>query len=211
MRLVRVAASLIRPLVRAISWLPLLVVTPIVPAMAWLLGMVDGGLPPDLTLVMLRATGLLLGAAAAYALTDQMAASTAALPVPRWWRQWLRTALAGSYAALAWAGSYAAVAARSTGAPPWWDTTVEAAVCVACGLAGAGFLVRRVNERYAASAGAATLFALVLGSLFLPDDWSAWPEAGTPHWGPAHTGWLLALPVVLAGLAIAHRDTRTAA
>ena len=208
MRLIRVAISLIRPLVRAIYWLPLLVVTPIVPVLAGMLGMLEDALPPKLALVMLRTAGLLLGAAAAYALADQMAGSTAALPAPRWLRQWLRTALAGAYVALAWAATYAMVTTRSTGAPPWWDTTVEAAVCVTAGLAGAAFLVRRVSERHAGSAGAATLIALLLASLFLPDDRSAWPSTGAPHWDAAHAGWLLALPVLLATLAIAHRDTR---
>jgi hypothetical protein len=211
MRLVRVAIPLIRPLIRAISWLPLLVVTPIVPGLAGLLGLLEDGLSPDLALVMLRIEGLLLGAAAASALADQMAGSTAATASPRWLRQWLRTGLAVAYAAAAWAGTYAIVAARATGAPPWWDTTVEAAVCVAGGLAGAGFAVRRVPGRQAASAGAVTLFTLVLGSLLLPDDRSAWPGIGAPHWDAAHTGWLLALPVLLAALAVAHRDTRSSA
>jgi hypothetical protein len=201
---------MIRPLVRAIYWLPLLVVTPIVPGLAGLLGNAEDGLLPDLALVMLRTEGLLLGAAAAYALADQMTASTAALPSPRWLRQWLRTGLAVAYAAAAWAATYAIVAARAAGAPPWWDTTVEAAVCAAGGLAGAAYAVRRTPQRHAGSAGAATLFALLLGSLFLPHDWSAWPSIGAPHWDAAHAGWLLALPVLLAALAIAHRDTRAA-
>jgi hypothetical protein len=210
MHLARVAIALIRPLARAIYWLPLLAVTPIVPALAGLFGTIDDGLPPDLALVMLRAAGLLLGAAAAYALTDQMAASTAAVASPRWLRQWLRTALALTYAAAAWAATYLIVIARSLSSLPRWDTTVEAAVCVAAGLAGAAFAARWVPERHGAATGAATLFALLVASLFLPADRSPWPGPGAPHWDAAHTGWLLAVPVTLAALAIAHRDTRTA-
>jgi hypothetical protein len=210
MHLARVAIALVRPLARAISWVPLLAVTPIVPALAGLFGTIDDGLPPDLALVLLRADGLLLGAAAAYTLTDQMAASTAAVPSPRWLRQWTRTTLALTYAAAAWTGTYTIVTARSTSPLPQWDTTVEAAVCVTAGLAGAAFAVRRIPESHAAAtAGAATLFTLLAASLFLPADWSPWPGPGTPHWDTAHTGWLLAIPLTLTALAIAHRDTRT--
>jgi hypothetical protein len=140
-----------------------------------------------------------------------MAASTAAVPSPRWLRQWLRTALALAYAAAAWTATYLIVTARSISTLPRSDTTVEAAVCVTAGLAGAAFAVRRTPERHtAATAGAATLFALLAASLFLPLDQSPWPGPGAPHWDTAHTGWQLAAPITLAALAIAHRDTRTA-
>jgi hypothetical protein len=203
------AAALLRPLGRAIHWLPLLVVTPVVPALAGLFRTLEGELPPGAALIMLRVAGTLLGAAAAFALPDPMAGSTAAVPSPRWLRQWLRTALALGYAATAWAVSYRIVAAWSIGAPPWWDITAEAAVCVAVGLAGAAFAVRRTPERLAATAGAATLFGLVFASLFLPGRWSPWPDIGEVHWDAVHAGWLAALPVTLAALAIAHRDTRS--
>lgn len=210
MRIVRVVPSLIRPLVRAIHWHPLLAVTPIVPAAAGLFGaLIEGDLSPDLALVMLRVNGLLLGAAAAFALADQMAGSTAATPVPRWLRQWLRTGLALGYAAAAWAVGYRVVAAWPTAASSWLDTTVEGAVCVVAGLAGAAFAVRRTPERHAAATGAATPFALTLTSLFLPARWSPWPSIGAANWDTAHTGWLAALPVALAAIAIAHRDTRS--
>jgi hypothetical protein len=208
MRLVRVAAALLRPLARAVHWPPLLAVTPVVPALAGLVHAIEGGLPPLAALVMLRVEGALLGAAAAFALADPMAGSTAAVPTPRWLRQWLRTALALGYAAAAWTVTYRLVAGWSAAAPPWWDATTEAAVCVMAGLAGAAFAVRRVPERYAATAGAATLFGLVLASLFLPGRWSPWPRVGDPVWDATHAGWLAALPVVLAALAVAHRDTR---
>lgn len=208
MRLARTAMVLIRPLVRAVYWLPLLVVAPLVPALATLYGMVDDGLPPDLALIMLRTDGLLLGAAAAYPLADQMAASTAAVPSPRWLRQWLRTALALGFAAAAWTVAYLTVDARSTRSLPWWDTTVEAFVAVAVGLAGAAFAVRRGPDRFGAATGAATLFALLVASLFLPADRSPWPGPGAATWDAAHTGWRLAVPVTLAALAIAHRDLR---
>jgi len=82
----------------------------------------------------------------------------------------------------------------------------EAAVCVAAGLAGAAFAVRRAPERHAAAAGAATLFGLVFVSLFLPGRWSPWPDVDEARWDAAHTGWLAALPLALAAVAIAHRD-----
>jgi len=119
MRLAHVAAALLRPLVRAIHWLPLLAVTPVVPALAGLFYALEGELPPRAALLMLRVDGALLGAAAALTLADLMAGSTAAVPTPRWLRQWLRTALAFGYEATAWTVSYRIIAAWSTAAPPW--------------------------------------------------------------------------------------------
>lgn len=204
-----VTLRLLSPLTRAIYWLPLLVVTPVAAAMAGVFRLAGEQLSTAAMLLLLRTNGLLLGAAAAFTLADSMAVSTAAVPVPRWLRQWLRTGLAISYAAVAWAATYPIIVAQSPVSIPVRDTTLEAAVCVAVGLAGAGFAVRREPERHGAIAGAATLFALVVASLFLPQGRSPWVSLDAPEWGAVHTGWLLALPLAAAGLAYAHRDTRS--
>jgi hypothetical protein len=195
-------------LIRAVSWVPLLVVTPLVPALAWLAWWMDGGLTPGAALALVRGGGLLLGAATAPVLADEMAGTTGAVPSPRWLRQWLRTALALGYAAMAWTATYLAVTALSAGPPPVLSGAARSALgCVLLGLAGAAFAVRRVPERHGA-AGGATVAVLFVGSLFLPGNLSPWPQVGDPRWETVHIGWLLAAPVLLVALAVAHRDTR---
>lgn len=141
-----------------------------------------------------------------------MAVSTAALPSPRWLRQWMRTCLALGSAAIGWTATYLATTAWSANGakPPLAAAALEAAIGVTIGLTGAAFGVRRVPDRHGAVAGMATLFAAFVGSLFLPGDWSRWPSPGDPRWDAAHTGWLLAVPITIAALTIAHRDTRAA-
>jgi hypothetical protein len=165
---------------------------------------------PGETLTFLRLTALLLGAAAAFTLADDMAVNTAALPSPRWLRQWMRTFLALGSAAIGWTATYLAATAWAADGvnPPLATTALEAAVGVTLGLTGAAFGVRRVPDRHGAVAGMATLFTAFVGSLFLPGDWSPWPSPGDHRWDTIHTGWLLVAPVTMAALTIAHRDTR---
>jgi hypothetical protein len=202
-----VAAQAALPLVRAIHWLPLLAVTPMVPALAGLLTLVRPLAGPD-ALMLLRASGVLLGAGAAFTLADAMAPSTGALPSPRWLVQWLRTVLALGYAGLAWTATYAVVVSRSAQPPPFAGSALVAAVCVAVTMAGAGFAVRRAPERHAASAGPAVLFALLVATLFVPGRWSPWAPTDAPQWSAARNGWLVALVAAVLATALAHRDTR---
>jgi hypothetical protein len=198
---------LLLTLCRAVYWTPLLITATVMPALAVLLTSPEAGTNPH---DLLRATALLIGAAAPFTLADDMAASTAALPSPRWLRQWLRTVLALGPAVIGWAATYAVIVTRSVDGAivPLAGTALEAAVCVAVGLGGAAFAVRRVPDRHGAVYGMATLSAAFVGSLFLRGDWSPWPPPGDPRWDAAHTGWLLAAPVTVAALVIAHRDAR---
>ena len=173
-----VAAELVGPLARAIDWLPIGVTAPFALALA---AIVSPGRDLDVlsVLLALRAAALLLGAAAAFALVDAMTPSSGALPVPRWMRQWLRTAMAFAAVAAVWGAAYTIAGVRlAPGAPlPLADTALEAAVCVLAGLAGAAAAVRRVGGRQAASA---LLGVLLAGSLFLTGDLSPW--VALPAW-----------------------------
>ena len=205
--LLRVAPPLVWPVIRAIHWLPLLLVALVVPVLAGLARLARP-LTGTEALILLRGAGLLLGAAAAYALVDAMAASTGAVPAPRWLRQWLRTTLALGYATAAWVVTYGIVGLCAVELPPLPDTGLEVLVCVAVALAGGGFVVRRVPEPPGATGGAAVLFALLVATLFVPAGWSPWAGPDSPHWDAIRTGWLLAVPALLFALALAHRDTR---
>ncbi|MEV0230592.1 hypothetical protein [Nonomuraea sp. NPDC050786] len=196
--------ALLRPLARAIDWLPVVVAA----ALALLLAVVvspGADLEPGHGLLLLRMAGVLLGAAAAFALVDGMEASTGAVPVPRWVRQWARTLMAGAAVAVAWAATYTVVALRvPPGSPSLSGAAVEAALCVLAGLAGAAPAVRRNHARPAGLAGAAVLFVLY-GATQMAD---AWPVPDTAEWDAVHAWWLAALPLPLLVLAAAHRDVR---
>lgn len=192
---------LVRPVVRAIDWTPLLVA-----------GVVTVGLPivmtptPYIAALVVRLSGLLLGAAAAFTLVDPMAGSTAATPVPRGVRQGLRTVAALAVAALAWGSGLEIAAARVASTLPRVGLTVEAAVTVLVSLAAAAMLVHRWPGRPAAFSGAvAQLAAAALAVAVLREN-QPWPAIGEPRWDLVHRGWLLALPVPVLLLVLAHAD-----
>lgn len=210
MPVIRIIRRLLVPLCRAIYWTPLLASGAVTPTLAVLITAGTGGITPADAIIVLRASALLVGAAAGFALADDMAVSTAALPSPRWLRQWLRTVLALGPSAIGWMATYAVTATSSADGTtaPLASAALEAVVLVAVGLAGAAFAVRRIPGRHGAVAGTATLLGALVGSLFLAGDWSPWPLPGDARWNTAHTGWLLALPITVAALTVAHRDTR---
>lgn len=210
MRLNRAPLRLVSPLARAVSWTPLLVAASVVPVIALLLSTTEAGLTPDVALNLLRAAAVLMGGGAAFALADDMAATTGALPVPRWLRQWTRTVLVVAVAAVAWVGSYllTVLPLAPSAALPWPGIALEASVLAGTGLAAAAFAVRRVPERTGAAMGIVAASALTLGSLLLTGSWSPWAAPGDARWDSVHLGWLLALLLPLAALALAHRDTR---
>ena len=98
----RVGIQLFVPIARAADWTALLVVSAVTIGLAGIARPV-----PVVLLLVLRLSGLLLGAAAAFILIDPMATSTAATPVPRWLRRWLRVAMALGPALTAWAVTFA--------------------------------------------------------------------------------------------------------
>ncbi len=205
------AGRLVPPLVRAVSWTPLAVSAPLIPLLAWVLAAMSGNDPldPQMSQNLTRAAGVLLGGAAAFTLADEMAHTTAAAPVPRWLRMWVRTALAVVPAALSWTFAYlvADVWLAGPGHVSWAVAGIEGATLFVVGMAGAAWAVRRVAERHAASAGLVVLGVLLTVTAFLPGDNSAW-AATDASWSTLQSIWLAALVVALASLAGAYRDTR---
>ncbi|TDD80115.1 hypothetical protein [Actinomadura rubrisoli] len=192
---------LIPPLARAIDWTPLCAVALTMTTVAAI-----ASPDPGVLLLVLRMTAVLLGSAAAFALVDPIAASTAAVPVPRWIRQWLRCLLALAAAAAAWSPVFTVASTRSTAPLPLPGLAVEAATCVAVALTGSALAVRRLPGTAAALAGLLTQITLIACTLALPTALQPWPGVGDPHWTPAHQGWAVALPCVLALLARANTD-----
>ncbi|GII54815.1 hypothetical protein Pth03_32040 [Planotetraspora thailandica] len=202
-----ITLALLRPLIRAIDWVPLAVTVSISLCLA--AGMEPGDpLEPGLGLLILRTSAILLGSAAAFALTDAMApSSAAAAPVPRWLRQWERTLLAGAASALGWGLTSAIVVARlAPGATLGFPgTALEAAICLLAGPAAAAVAVRRYPGKPAA----------LTGAFFLFTGWAAMQLTGPAAWAGPYGGqgnaalwWAAALVVALVVLAAAHRDVR---
>ncbi len=182
--------ALVRPLARAIDWTPLAVTVPLSLAIsAW------GAAEPDVALTCLRVAAVLLGAAAAFTLIDPMDASTAALPVPRAHRQWLRTLLALAAVAITWAAITGLVALLSPTALPWPGLTLEAAVLTTTTLAATATAVHHIPDKPAALTGAAVTLLLIAATLPLPT--TMWAAPNTPTWPDSHHQWAAALPMAV--------------
>ncbi|MFI2711869.1 hypothetical protein ACH495_17240 [Micromonospora sp. NPDC018662] len=202
----RQALLLVRPLLRAVPWGP-----PAVAASMAVLAVLPALLDdpaPGAALWGLRVAAVLFGAAASFAMVDPMAPMTVG-PTPRWLRQWLRLLVVSAPAAIGWLALYAMVrgAAGTSAVGPAGDVFVEAAVCGLTGLAGAAVVARYRHSSTAALAGPGTQAVLVAASLFLSEAYSPWPMPGEPSWSLVHRYWLAALPVVVAVLLLANRDT----
>jgi hypothetical protein len=196
-----VSLLLIRPVVRAIDWTPLLVACAVTLGLALIMAPT-----PYIASLVLRMSGLLLGAAAAFALVDPMAGSAGATPVPRWLRQWLRTVLAMGLAALAWGAALEIAAVRVPSTLPRAGLVLEAAVTLMVSLAAAAVAVRRLPGRPAAFSGVVAQLATAAVVIAVLRQNQPWPLIGEPRWDQAHRGWLLALPVPVLLLAIANAD-----
>jgi hypothetical protein len=202
----RSALLLVRPLVRAVPWVPLIAATAL-SALALLPALLTTTSAPAAQVWGLRIAAVLLGAGASFALVDQMAPMTMT-PTPRWLRQWLRTAIGLVPATAVWLGLYLVAAASMPAGQslPFGDLAVEAAVCCLSGPAGAAVAARVGTTTTAAVAGPATQGALMLATLFLTGAQSPWPLPGAGSWNDVHDSWLLALPVLVAALFAANRD-----
>ncbi|MFG1749829.1 hypothetical protein [Streptosporangium sandarakinum] len=162
-------------------------------------------------LTLLRMTAVLLGAAAAFTVSDAMDADTGATPVPRRARQGLRRALGALGAGLTWAAACAIAVARLRAgdelrAP---GMAVEAAVCVAVGLLSASVAARLHPGRVAGLAGTGGLLAAVSVSLVARGPYWPWPYPQEDGWEEVRHGWLAALVVVVALLGPACGDLRS--
>ncbi|MFF5205978.1 hypothetical protein [Streptosporangium sp. NPDC000396] len=199
--------ALLRPLARAIDWLPIAVVALLAVSLAAVMSP-GNTVDPRLGLLLLRTTAVLLGAAATFALVDAMTANTGSAPVPRWVRQWTRTLMVGVAVAASWGVTCAVVAIRLTpgGVLHFSGAALEAGVCALVGLAGAAIAVRRHPGRQAALAGVLVQLVLYAGTQITGD--LAWPMPDSSEWDAIHRWWLAALPMPLLVLAGAHRDTR---
>ncbi|RBQ19246.1 hypothetical protein DP939_15020 [Spongiactinospora rosea] len=201
--------QVVRPLVRAIDWLPAALA---VPLGVTLVALVSPGkdIDPLPAVLVLRLIALLMASTGGFALVDAMAQSTGAVPVARWARQWLRTLMISVLLAAGWGAAAAVASLRLADGPPLpvAGLAAEAAMCALCGLAGAAVAVRRVAGRPAALAGAATIGAAAVATLFLPGDLWPWPLPGAANWEAVHQGWLVAMAVPLVVLLAAHRDLR---
>ncbi|MFI9050874.1 hypothetical protein [Streptomyces sp. NPDC053427] len=205
MRVVSLPGALLLPLLRAIDWVPLIAAA--VVSLGLAMATTPGStVEPANATITLRMAGVLLGAAAGFALVDAAAVTTAVTPVPRWLRQWIRTLLVVGAAAIAWAGTFLALTARLADGTEMQTPglVTEAAVSLLVGLACTAVAVRQRPERMAAVIGAAALLAVAVSTL--PYMEYVWPYPAGPRWDEIHQGWLSVLPAPLLALVFAHRD-----
>lgn len=206
----RLAVLLARPLIRAVDWAPLAVIAAFTAALVTL---VDFGEPldPGNGLLLMRISGTLLAAAAAFSLVDAMSADLGAAPVPRWLRQVLRCALAGGAAVAVWLAAFACALFRlpEEALFPVGDLLIEMGVGLGVALAAAATAVRYAPGRQAAMAAVIVQLSLVLATILLPGQVRLWPPTcGFGYWDQAHRFWLFMLPVPYLWLLFSGRDLR---
>ncbi|GAA0939177.1 hypothetical protein [Nonomuraea longicatena] len=201
--------QLIGPLARAIDWTPLAVTGTLAVVMA---SVIEAGsaLGVGTAFTLLRMMGVMLGAAAGFAVIDELTVSTGAVPVPRWLRQWLRCGFGGLTAGLSWGIACAVAVARlpEGGHLKVAGMAVEAAVCIAIGLLTASIAGRTHQGKAAALAGMGALLVIVAVSLVLRGPYWPWLYPDEENWEVVHHGWLALLPLTLAALSWANRDLR---
>jgi hypothetical protein len=197
---------LIGPVVRIVPWVPLaaaaaLAVLALLPALA-------GAPAPGTQVWGLRIAAVTLGAGASFAMVDPMA-PLSVTPTPRWLRQWLRVSVAVLPGTAVWLGLFV-LASRSLpdGDLPFAGLAAEAAACALAGVAGAAVAARRRHTMTVA--GPATQGGLIAVTLFLTGRHSAWPLPAAAGWDAVHMWWAAAVPLLLAVLAGANRDTAVA-
>ncbi|NUT41123.1 MAG: hypothetical protein HOV86_14145 [Thermoactinospora sp.] len=197
----RSSAALLRFLIRAIDWAPLAVAGVLAVLLTWLAG--TGEL-----FTLLRMLGVLLGAAAGFAVADEMGPTIGATPVPRWLRQWLRAGLGGLTAMALWSTACLIAASRMpTLRVP--GMAVEAATCIAVGLLAAAIAGRFHHGRVSGMAGLGGLLAIVSITLALRGPYWPWLYPQEANWEIVHVGWTVALAAALTALGWANRDLRT--
>ncbi|GII00256.1 hypothetical protein [Planobispora takensis] len=201
--------QLLRPVVRAVDWTPLAVAGVLALLPVSVIG-AGSALDPGISLILLRMTGVLLGAAAGFAVSDAMTASTAATPVPRRLRHRLRCGLAGLTAAAFWAAACAVATARLPrgGTLRVPETAVEAAACVAAGLLAASAAGRVRQGRTAALAGMGGLLAVVAVTMAVRGPYRPWLLPDEDTWAAVHRGWLAVLVLLLVALDLTGRGPR---
>ena len=200
---------LLRPIARAIDWTPLAVTGTLAVGMVSVL---DAGkvLETGTAFTLLRMMGVLLGAAAGFAVIDEMSMSTGATPVPRLLRQGLRCGFGGLVAGLFWGIACVIALARI---PEGAELKVsgmaeEAAVCIAIGLLTASVAGRFHQGKAAALAGLGGLLVIVSVTLAMKGTYRPWLYPDEASWEIVHHGWLAVLPLALAALGWTSRDLR---
>jgi hypothetical protein len=144
----------------------------------------------------LRIAGVLLGAAASFAMVEPMALLSVTA-TPRWLRQWTRAVTVLLPTAAVWLLLFAVADFSSTAPLPLGGLAVEALTCGLAGLAGGAAAARHGSSPTTGLAGAVTQGVLIAATLFVPARHSPWALPATPGW-EATRGWWPAVLVVLA-------------
>lgn len=150
-------------------------------------------------LALLRLTALAGGLGLAFLLDDPARRTTAALPVGRPVRAWLRLALVAPLLVPWWAAALLLVPAGAR--PPAGPVTLEAAGTAGAALALAAAWVRFRGEPVPGRGAAALLGWLAIAALVPPRRWSLLVTPGDPNWAATHRWWAALLAAALAAWA----------
>ena len=211
---IEVAAELVRPTVRVIRWVPLLVAC----GLAFIQVFVqtrdvcprsDPCLGQEARVLALRIAAILIALGAAFVLDDPTEETTGHFPAPRWLRRAVRVGLVAPVVALTWA-LLIPLALRSSVATDPFPTgalTLELSTLVIAALALSAASARFVPEGMGGVAAGPILLGLVAAAHYLPQRLAVFlldPQA--PRWNAAHDVWKELLLIAIAALAFVSRD-----
>jgi fluoroquinolone transport system permease protein len=206
----RVAAALVRPILRAIPWWPLSAAGAVALGIALVPGLTPAPDVEALALaVRLAAAAGALGAA--FLLEDPAERTVATAPSPLLLRRVLRVALILPAGAAWWIAVLALVRTQVGGAAwaglPVGGLSLEAAglFAVALALAAAGARGAPAELRGPLAA-CGLLLLLAVAAQRLPPRVAILVEPGSPWWSTAHHNWLVLLAFALAVFALAGSD-----
>lgn len=159
---------------------------------------------PEVVVVTLRLTAMMLAVSLAFTWDDPAADTLAPSPRPLIWRRGMRLAVTVPVIVVGWLAAvpaaHAAAGEPFIGMPyPDGGITVELVGLSALGLAVSGW-ASRSRRSHPGTIAAVTLVGVAMGLRFVPERWSMLAGApGSPNWDDAHLRWAtLSLVAVLS-------------
>lgn len=200
----RTLVALLRPIARAMGWVPFLAAGGFGLAIVAVPAATSVRLSAEDLVTCLRIVALTGALGAAFLLDDPAAPTVAVVPTSRLTRYALRVGIALPVWGLWWA---ATLWVTASGAEDGIGTTlplrglsVEAGAIFAIGLAVAGLALRRRTDSIGGVFAAPTLLIVVAALSFLPARVALFVVPGDPRWPASHDRWaaLLAVAAVVS-------------
>lgn len=199
--ILRQAVRLLRPMVRAVNWVPVAPAGTLALLAVWLIARDDlAGL--EERIVAVRIAAVLLALSMAFVLDDTTAELSASTPSPLLLRRSVRVLLMLLPTAILWIGVLWVMVRAPLTEPsslPIVALTLELGAVVMITMAMAAVLIRWGSSDLGGLPASAALLGLTLVSWLMPEDTRLWVYPGQANWTAAHVWWGV---ILVAGLVV---------